>query len=113
MRRRRRAREAEHVAVDETIVPLEIVADDEPAPAEEHPFSVVRPRPPMQGVDRPAVAAPESAIPMEWAHRHEGGPAPAGRVRGVCSGCGTKLTVSNRKPLRIACPVCGRTRLLT
>jgi hypothetical protein len=89
-------------------VPLEVV--------EEHPFSVVRsPRPPMRGVDPPASAtAPESAIPMEWAQRHEGGgPAPPGRVRGACSGCGTKLTVSDRRPLRIACPVCGRARLLT
>lgn len=99
-------------AAPDDAVPLEII-DDALPDHDDHPFSVVSSRPPMRGVDRPAAPLPESAIPMEWAQRYEGGPAPEGRVRGACSGCGSKLTVSNRKPLRIACPVCGRTRLLT
>lgn len=102
---------------DDEVVALEVIGDDDQPEPGDH-FSVSRPagatppRPAMRGVERPP-GGPESNIPMEWAHRHEGGPAPPGRVRGVCSGCGSKLTVSNRKPLRIACPVCGRTRLLT
>ena len=51
-------------------------------------------------------------VPTEWARRQVG-PLEPGRVRGICSGCGTTISVSRRRPLRVACPVCGRTRLLS
>lgn len=54
---------------------------------------------------------PDSPIPTEWARRLLGNLG-AGRTRGVCSGCGTHLSISQQRPVRIACPVCGRTRLL-
>jgi hypothetical protein len=59
----------------------------------------------------PPAAEPQEGIPTEWARRAVG-PAEADRARGVCSGCGTKLAVTKRRPLRIKCPVCGRERLL-
>lgn len=62
------------------------------------------PRPPMPD-------APEGGLPTEWAKRVIGAVEP-GRVRGVCSGCGTALSITRRRPVRIACPVCGRTRVL-
>lgn len=54
---------------------------------------------------------PDSPIPTEWARRQIG-PLDQGRMKGVCSGCGTHLSISQERPVRIACPVCGRTRLL-
>lgn len=50
-------------------------------------------------------------VPTEWARRQVG-PVEPGRAKGVCSGCGANLSVSTQRPLRIACPVCGRTKLL-
>jgi len=55
---------------------------------------------------------PEDAIPTEWARRLTG-PIEEGRAKGVCSGCGTMLSVGMQRPLKISCPVCGRQRLLT
>lgn len=54
---------------------------------------------------------PPSPVPSEWARRQVG-PVEPGRTKGVCSGCGTSISVTNARPLRIACPVCGRTKLL-
>lgn len=56
----------------------------------------------------------DATVPLEWAERaHPGaGPVP-GRARGVCSGCGTAINVSMRRPVRVACPECGNTRLLS
>jgi DNA-directed RNA polymerase subunit RPC12/RpoP len=51
-------------------------------------------------------------VPTEWAKRVTG-PVEPDRVKGICSGCGTRISVTTKRPLRIACPVCGRTRLLT
>ncbi|HEX2022136.1 MAG TPA: hypothetical protein VHH36_05445 [Candidatus Thermoplasmatota archaeon] len=67
--------------------------------------------PPRDELPPPPVEMTQSAIPTEWAKRALGAVEP-GRVRGICSGCGTPLSVSKRRPIRIACPVCGRTRVL-
>lgn len=97
------------------VVPFEAVEDDAPAPFEpvEDHFGVThapRGNAPSQRVmsGRPL---DESVAPTEWAARVSG-PLPPGHTRGVCSGCGTPLSVGPRRPLRIACPECGRTRLL-
>src|SRR5882672_1878867 len=109
--RRQRRASAPSTPQDEGVVPLEIVEENPlPDAREEEHFGVAREASPRGA---PASEPSSPAVPMEWAQRHESGPAAPGRVRGACSGCGTKLTVSNRRPLRIACPVCGRTRLLT
>lgn len=50
-------------------------------------------------------------VQTEWARRQVG-PVEAGRTSGACGGCGARLSVSAARPLRIACPVCGRTKLL-
>lgn len=49
-------------------------------------------------------------VPTEWGRRQVG-PPEAGRVVGVCSGCNARLSVTDTKPLRIVCPVCGRQKL--
>ena len=54
-------------------------------------------------------AAPE--VQTEWARRQVG-PVEPGRVAGACGGCGARLSVSAARPLRIACPVCGRSKLV-
>ena len=138
--RRRRPHEAdakpEVVRLDpppeeEPIVTLEPIEDDAPAaePGFDDHFGVSRhappaptPRPPPAPAParaprgpppRAPLPAPEpSTIPTEWAARATDAPLPPGHVRGVCSGCGTPLSVGPRRPLRIACPECGRTRLL-
>lgn len=114
---RRRGRDREPVQA------FEVVEDEpaRPAPArgeaswEDEAFSVPKPAPrpePESELARPPVPAMEdSSIPTEWARRQVG-PVEPGRAKGVCSGCGTALSISKRRPLRIACPVCGRTRLL-
>jgi hypothetical protein len=66
---------------------------------------------PLSGRSVFATPAPPDPIPSEWARRQVG-PVETGRSKGVCSGCGTSISVSNARPLRIACPVCGRTKLL-
>lgn len=86
-----------------------------PAPSnesEEH-FGVAGPAraPPMPKPVMPADFE-DSTVQTEWARRHVG-PLEPGRVKGVCSGCGTQLSISKHRPLKIACPVCGRTRLLS
>ncbi|GEM_PF-4360567 len=69
------------------------------------------PLPPILRQGRSAPPPAPEPIPTEWARRQVG-PAPPGRTKGACSGCGAMLSVSAARPLRIACPVCGRTRLL-
>ena len=69
------------------------------------------PLPPILREARTAPAPPPPPVPTEWARRQVGPPEP-GRTKGACSGCGAMLSVSDQRPLRIACPVCGRTRLL-
>lgn len=101
-------------AAAEEVVPLEPVLD-EPAGFEPagDTFGVVHgPRGHAPPRSQPASAPVQSNVPTEWAQRVAPGPLPAGRVRGVCSGCGTPLSVSDKRPLKIACPECGRTRLL-
>lgn len=119
------------------LVPLEVVEEEiVPAPVaagprfEDDPFSVAAPppraaalpeasplslvtkrmlRPTYDPEDPPEFR--ESAVTTEWARRQVG-PVDRGRQKGVCSGCGTHLSISQERPLRVACPVCGRTRLL-
>jgi DNA-directed RNA polymerase subunit RPC12/RpoP len=69
------------------------------------------PLPPILREDRHAQPPAPQPIPTEWARRQVG-PASPGRTKGACSGCGAMLSVSTQRPLRIACPVCGRSRLL-
>jgi DNA-directed RNA polymerase subunit RPC12/RpoP len=84
-----------------------------PASFEEDSFSVARPAPaPPRARSGAALPVDVGGIPTEWARRQVG-PPEAGRAVGLCSGCGTRISVSRTRPLRIACPVCGRTRLLT
>jgi len=89
--------------------------DDEPLdlpPLFEPRAPAPRQGPAAPGARRPLTDEGERTIPSEWARRLSGEP-DAGRQRGVCSGCGTALSVSSKRPLRITCPECGRTRLLT
>ena len=95
-------------------VEFEVVQDDAPAtpaPAASSPTRAPRPPPARAVQPLPPLDEVESSVPTEWARRHVGPPEP-GRVKGICSGCGTPLSISLRRPLRVACPVCGRTRLL-
>jgi len=114
--RRRRPEVAHDVVAAET---FEAPAPPPAAPrppldqAENDPFGISRPttpRPPPAA--QPLPAAPIDGVPTEWAKRVTG-PVEPGRVKGICSGCGTRISVTTQRPLRIACPVCGRTRLLT
>lgn len=83
-----------------------------PPPRVVAPIAAGRGPPPRAAFDRDVPPEPPaSPIPTEWARRLVG-PLDAGRTKGVCSGCGTHLSVSTARPVRIACPVCGRTRLL-
>lgn len=84
---------------------VEFAVVDEDAPARPPPVRAAPPRPASPDME-------DSAVPTEWARRHLGALEP-GRVKGICSGCGTPLSISTRRPLRVACPVCGRTRLLS
>lgn len=74
-------------------------------------------RPPMRQPPAPkswAQQVMESTpgdVATEWARRQVG-PVEPGRTSGACGGCGARLSVSEARPLRIACPVCGRTKLL-
>lgn len=115
---RKRPRKAEEAE----LVRMEVVSDDEPVT---HPFddhfgvSPNHPHPP-----RPAAAPaprsvqarphlPASTVPTEWAARvTPATPLAPGHTRGACSGCGTMLSASPRRPIRLACPECGNTRLL-
>jgi len=123
MRARRQTEEA--AAADAPLPEFELVREPvqvpvisrDPAPhqADLRPLAVVGPRgamplPPILRDARPPPPTPEP-VPTEWARRQVG-PADPGRSKGACSGCGAMLSVSNVRPLRIACPVCGRTRLL-
>lgn len=80
------------------------------APPRQAPASMPESRPQPWARPRPREEAP-APVPTEWARRQVG-PLEPGRAKGVCSGCGTALSVSMARPLRIACPECGRTRLL-
>ena len=120
--RRRAPRPEEPLPLEVLSVETFVAAPVAESGPEDHPFSLVQAAPPpvrpapARGV-RPTYdpdALPElseSPIPTEWARRQVG-PLEGGRMKGVCSGCGTSLSVSAARPLRIACPVCGRTRLL-
>lgn len=79
-----------------------------PAPPRQAPEPRERPQP---WARPPPRQEPPPTVPSEWARRLVG-PLEPGRAKGVCSGCGTSLSVSMQRPLKIACPVCGRTRLL-
>lgn len=83
-------------------------APQSPPPARPAPY---RPPPPGRPI-APEMDDPVGTVPTEWARRHVG-PLEPGRVKGICSGCGTPISISTRRPLRVACPVCGRTRLLS
>lgn len=102
----------------EETVDFAIVEDEpEPAPAPppRAPAPTTPPPPPHRGPPpRPYVPEmeQEGVVPTEWARRHVG-PLEPGRVKGICSGCGTPISISKRRPIRVACPVCGRTRLLS
>ena len=98
------------------VVPFEAIVEETPPvdfePVEEDHFGVThapRNAPSPRVLSGPALDP--SVAPTEWASRVSG-PLPPGHTRGVCSGCGTPLSVGPRRPLRIACPECGRTRLL-
>lgn len=83
------------------------------APARPPASSAPPPRraPPMKTWAQEVRETIQPEVPTEWARRQVG-PAEPGRVAGACGGCGARLSVSNARPLRIACPVCGRTKLI-
>lgn len=130
------------IVSEETLVraPARAREGDRATPFEDAPFSLVQPSPaggrrvpvrtnatsvpdhdPLRILDNGALRPtydpddppelPDSPIPTEWARRQVG-PLDNGRMKGLCSGCGTHLSISQERPVRIACPVCGRTRLL-
>ena len=78
------------------------------APAQRPPM---REPPPMKSWAQQVMESSQGEVQTEWARRQVG-PVEAGRTAGACGGCGARLSVSNARPLRIACPVCGRTKLL-
>lgn len=78
------------------------------APAPRPPM---RDPPPMKSWAQQVIETTKPEVPTEWARRQVGLVEP-GRTAGACGGCGARLSVSNARPLRIACPVCGRTKLL-
>lgn len=82
-----------------------------PRAAAPAPRPPMREPPPMKSWAQQTMEEVASPIPSEWARRQVG-PAEPGRTKGACGGCGAALSVSNQRPLRIACPVCGRTKLL-
>ena len=78
------------------------------APARREPF---KEPPPMKSWAQQVKDTTGPEVPTEWARRQVG-PVESGRVAGACGGCGARLSVSDTRPLRIACPVCGRTKLV-
>lgn len=78
------------------------------APAPRPPM---REPPPMRSWAQQVRESTAPEVPTEWARRQVG-PVEPGRTSGACGGCGARLSVSSARPLRIACPVCGRTKLL-
>jgi len=85
---------------------------DRRAPARSAPpRAPMREPPPMRSWAQQVKLETKPAVPTEWARRQVG-PVEPGRVAGVCGGCGSRLSVSNQRPLRIACPVCGRNKLI-
>jgi hypothetical protein len=103
-------------------VELEVLGEEEPAPAAPAPvrlpapeddlFSVAKDELHPRSLAARPLPASKGGVPTEWARRQVG-PLEPGRVRGMCSGCGTAISVSRNRPIRVACPVCGRTRLLS
>lgn len=92
--------------------------DAAPSSAQGRPFvRAPPPRPPMReplpmkSWAQQVMETTKAEVPTEWARRQVG-PVEPGRTAGACGGCGARLSVSNARPLRIACPVCGRTKLL-
>ena len=81
-----------------------------PAPAAA-PAPPPRRAPPMRSWAQEVRETIQPEVPTEWARRQVG-PVEPGRVAGACGGCGARLSVSDARPLRIACPVCGRTKLI-
>lgn len=82
-----------------------------PPPRSEPPARAqARPAPPKTWAQQAMEQSP-APIPSEWARRQVG-PVEPGRTAGACGGCGARLSVSDQRPLRIACPVCGRSKLL-
>lgn len=79
-----------------------------PRPAERPPM---RGPPPSKSWAQQTLEELPPPVQTEWARRQVG-PLEPGRTSGVCSGCGARLSVSTQRPLRIACPVCGRSKLL-
>ncbi|HUR67831.1 MAG TPA: hypothetical protein VM370_01185 [Candidatus Thermoplasmatota archaeon] len=79
-----------------------------PAPTQ---GAVRRPPPEMKSWAQQVRESAAPSVETEWARRQVG-PVEAGRVAGVCGGCGSRLSVTDRRPLRIACPVCGRNKLV-
>jgi hypothetical protein len=71
----------------------------------------MREPPPMKSWAQQVMETSPREVPTEWARRQVG-PTEPGRTAGACGGCGARLSVSTARPLRIACPVCGRTKLL-
>lgn len=71
----------------------------------------MREPPPMKTWAQQVRETAQPEVASEWARRQVG-PVEPGRVAGACGGCGARLSVSTQRPLRIACPVCGRTKLL-
>lgn len=84
---------------------------DRRAAAAPAPRAPMREPPPMKTWAQQTREEVGSPIPSEWARRQVG-PLEPGRTKGACGGCGAALSVSTQRPLRIACPVCGRTKLL-
>lgn len=110
---------------------FEIVGEERAPPAPADPHAAWRPPSHMAAPPRLAPLPPPvyttpitprpvrdprpepPAVPTEWARRGVG-PAPPGKVKGMCSGCGSVLFVScEPRPMRVACPVCGRQRVLS
>ncbi|HET6405882.1 MAG TPA: hypothetical protein VFH78_14660 [Candidatus Thermoplasmatota archaeon] len=81
------------------------------APPVAAPRPPMREPPPMKSWAQQVMEHAPAEVPTEWARRQVGVVEP-GRTAGACGGCGARLSVSNARPLRIACPVCGRTKLL-
>ncbi len=85
---------------------LEIVEetpeDDTPERGEEQ-----EPQQDIGGDDQEAPEA-SSARPTEFGSRGSGN----GVTRGKCGNCGTRLKLSDRRPVKAICPQCGRSRVL-
>jgi len=93
-------------------VPLELVVE-ESASTQGVPWARAEAAGPLMFEGHAPLAS--ESMRRVWAARDPPQPArvePTGVIHGVCSRCGTRISVANHRPVWATCPVCGHSKLL-